>query len=257
MGHLASIADPSGSETYTYDKAGRLIKVAKVVGTTTYNTTYAYNTVGRLTQITYPSGRVVQYSYDNAGRLCAVATTTSDCSSYSNVFLTIPTLQYDASGRPLNWTYGNGVTASATYSSTSGTVSSLSHAKGAATLFGQSYYYQQDLANCTNGNALGSNGQIQCIADPVQPGRSSIYTYDQLGRLSRANTAGSTAFPAWGLSETYDRYGNRTAQTVTAGNSGFNVSLNVNATNNQITGLHIRCERQHNGLSLQCRHLDL
>jgi len=69
----------------------------------------------------------------------------------------------------------------------------------------------------------------------LQPGRSISYAYDQLGRLSTANTVGSTLYPAWGLSETYDRYGNRTAQTVTAG-SGFSSSLTINAINNQISG---------------------
>jgi len=41
--------------------------------------------------------------------------------------------------------------------------------------------------------------------------------YDPLLRLSTAVTTGSSGYPQWGLSWTYDRYGNRTAQNKTAG----------------------------------------
>jgi len=48
-------------------------------------------------------------------------------------------------------------------------------------------------------------------------------------------TTGSTGYPKWGLSFTYDRYGNRTAQTVTAGTAPSS-SLSIAAATNRITG---------------------
>jgi len=56
-----------------------------------------------------------------------------------------------------------------------------------------------------------------------------------LSRLSTAVTTGSTGYPKWGLSFTYDRYGNRTAQTVTAGTAPSS-SLSIAAATNRITG---------------------
>lgn len=47
-------------------------------------------------------------------------------------------------------------------------------------------------------------------------------------------TDGSTAYPQWGLQWTYDRYGNRTGQTVTARAAPSN-SLTVNPATNRIT----------------------
>jgi YD repeat-containing protein len=47
-----------------------------------------YDLAGNLTQTTYPSGMVVQQSYDSAGRLCQVAGTTSSCSSPTNPWAT-------------------------------------------------------------------------------------------------------------------------------------------------------------------------
>ncbi len=68
----------------------------------------------------------------------------------------------------------------------------------------------------------------------MDAGRSVKYTYDPLARLSSAATTGSAAYPQWGLSWTYDRYGNRTAQSVTAG-SGPSNAVNVSAATNRIT----------------------
>ena len=71
---------------------------------------------------------------------------------------------------------------------------------------------------------------ITSITDNVESGRSATYTgvypersrRDGLARLKTAGTTGSAAYPQRGLSWTYDRYGNRTAQTVTAGGPPLN-----------------------------------
>jgi RHS repeat-associated protein len=75
---------------------------------------------------------------------------------------------------------------------------------------------------------------IQCITDSVDSGRKETYAYDALARLTAAATAGSAGYPQWGLSWTYDRYGNRTAQIVTSGSAPSN-SVAVSPTTNQIT----------------------
>jgi RHS repeat-associated protein len=62
------------------------------------------------------------------------------------------------------------------------------------------------------------------------------YTYDELGRLKTPVTDGSAANPQWGLQWTYDRYGNRTNQQVTAG-SGYNVPLTLDPSTNHINGI--------------------
>jgi RHS repeat-associated protein len=65
--------------------------------------------------------------------------------------------------------------------------------------------------------------------------RNGTYiAYDSLNRLSTTVSQGSANYSQWGLSWTYDRYGNRTAQTVTAGTGPSN-SVTVSATTNQIT----------------------
>lgn len=71
------------------------------------------------------------------------------------------------------------------------------------------------------------------------------YAYDKLGRLFSANTAGSTQFPGWGIAETYDRYGNRTTQTVTAGGA-FGTTHSISPYTNQITDSGFRYDPSGN-----------
>ena len=124
--------------------------------------------------------------------------------------------------------YGNGVAATFGYSAERLQLATLKYSKGGADLLNLSYGYSQ---------GGGNNGQITSITDSTgtpEAGRSVSYTYDPLARLKTAGTTGSTAYPQWGLSWTYDRYGNRTAQNVTAGSAPMN-SLSISTANNRIT----------------------
>lgn len=73
----------------------------------------------------------------------------------------------------------------------------------------------------------------------TEPQTRTKYTYDSLYRLTQAVTPGSTNYPAWGLQWSYDKYGNRTAQSVYSGCSGNTCptsSLTISTSTNQITG---------------------
>ena len=183
-----TMTDSSGSESYTYNSLEQLTQLQKVTGGTTYSLSYAHNFANELTQITYPSGRVVLKSYDAVGRPCAVGTSGSTCSTgttYANGFT------YNAAQQPSAFNYGNGVAASFGYSPDRLQLTSLSYAKNGTTLFGLAYSYG------TPGN---NDGLISSITDSVQAGRSVSYTYDSLARLSTAMTTGSSNYTRWGLS---------------------------------------------------------
>ena len=222
-GRLITMTDGIGSENYTYNNMGETTQVQKVVNSSTYTTSYQYNEAVELTQITYPSGRIVLQSVDAIGRLCAVGASGSSCSGgtqYASGF------GYNVAQEVTGFNYGNGVAATFGYSPDRLQLTSLNYKKGATTLFGLNYSY---------GAAGSNNGQVTGITDTVDNGRSATYGYDPLGRLETAATTGSTAYPQWGLQWNYDRYGNRTAQSVTAGSAPSN-STAVAAATNQMTG---------------------
>ncbi len=207
-GRLITMTDGVGSENYAYNNLGQLTQLQKIIAGTTYTTSYAYNLAGEVTQITYPSNRVLQRSFDAIGRLCEIAPSTSGCSTAASPYGTA--FGYTSASQVTGFIYGNGVTSSYSYSTDRLQLSSLSyHNSGCTSLFLLNYGYAQ------NG---GNNGQITSVANPGQPGQSVNYTYDALSRLSSAASVGSSGYAQWGLSFTYDRYGNRTDESQTVGN---------------------------------------
>jgi RHS repeat-associated protein len=216
IGRMITMTDGLGSESYTYDILGQVTQLQKVVSGTTYPIAYAYNTTGTVTSLTYPSGRIVTSNYDSIGRLSSISTGGTN-------LVSSPT--YNPLNGRTGFTYGNGVSAAIGFSANRGQLTSATYTKSGQTLFGVTYGYAQ---------SAGNNGQIASVTDSVDSGRNASYTYDALGRLSTVGTTGSTNYPAWGLSFTYDRYGNRTNQTVTAGTGPAN-SVSVSSTTNRIT----------------------
>jgi YD repeat-containing protein len=231
-GRLLSMTDGSGSEGYSYDQFGRVTQLQKVIVGTTYTTSYQYNLAGELAQITYPSGRIVVQNYDAIGRLCAIGASGSTCTTGTNY---AAGYAYNPAGQVTGMNYGNGVALTVGYNLDNLLLQSLQYRKGGTTLFNLNYWYKTDATNCPSAPSA-ANGQIRCIKDLVDNGRSVIYGYDALYRLTSAASTGSTGFPAWGLSETYDRYGNRITQTVTAGTGVPASCLAVSATSNRVTG---------------------
>jgi hypothetical protein len=78
---------------------------------------------------------------------------------------------------------------------------------------------------------------ISGITDNVQ-GRTASYTYDDLNRLALATTSGSTAYPSWGLSWTYNRCGNNYQQSISSGCTAMSCptwSFTPVSTTNQIS----------------------
>src|SRR5579875_256399 len=234
LGNLTEMIDPSGSETYTYDNMGRKTQVQKMIGSNIYATRYQYNYAGEITEITYPSGRQVKPGYDTIGRLASLADTAAGANTtYASRF------SYDPAQHVTQFEYGNGIYGSFGFSPDRLQLTCLDYsttnrngacAHDSSTVFGLDYSYSQ------NG---GNNGQISGITDDVDNGRSVTYTYDSLSRLVAATTAGSANYPQWGLSWTYDQYGNRTGQSISAGCVAPMTcptnSVAVNALTNQIT----------------------
>jgi RHS repeat-associated protein len=225
-GRLQQILDGLGSETYTYDSLGRATQLQKVINGITYNIGYGYNLSGELTSLTYPSGHVVQQSFDAIGRLCEIAPQTAGCGTATSPYAT--GYAYNPAFEATGLNFGNGVNATFGFSADRLQMTSLSYVKGTQTLFGLNYFYKQDSTNCPTGAPV-NNGQIQCINDVVDSGRNAAYTYEALGRLSNASTKGSAGYPAWNLPFTYDRYGNRTSQGST--------TLIFNSATNQVSTL--------------------
>jgi|SRR6267378_1268771 len=116
--------------------------VSKVLFGKTFNTTYSYNIAGQVTSIKYPSNKIVRTGYDLTGRLCVVATTITDCNTFTRPYA--KNYQYNANTQETAFTYGNGVAASFLYSPDRMLLTSVSYLKGTNILFNLGYWYKMD-----------------------------------------------------------------------------------------------------------------
>jgi RHS repeat-associated protein len=226
---------PVNSHTFTYDKLGRILTDSQSIDQHTYLIQYAYNLIGEITSITYPSGRVVLQNYDAIGRVCAIGATGSNCTTGTR-YLNSPT--YNAAGETLSLTLGNGVQGAFTYNDHL-QLASLRYFKTSTEILNLSYDYTTGVP--------GNNGQIQKMHYFTTPGvedltKSENFTYDNLGRLSAAQTGvvNSTAgAKTWSLQWVYDRLGNRTGQSMVAGDPTLPVSVSnfaIDPATNRIVG---------------------
>jgi len=61
IGRLRRIADKSGTTSFKYDSRGNVVEETRVIAGVSYVTSYVYDPADRLTQMVYPSGRILNY----------------------------------------------------------------------------------------------------------------------------------------------------------------------------------------------------
>jgi RHS repeat-associated protein len=190
-GRLARMTDPSGSTSYKYERHGLLRREEKLVGTTPYVTSYTYDANANRASMTYPSGRLVNFTYDVADRPISEA-------SSSTTYVSSTGTAYQPFGPISNIGLGsNGMTWSMTFNQrylpTSLTTTNTNEAV--------SYTYATDNA-----------GNITAITDGTPAYSRTALGYDDLNRLTTATTNNPSL---WGNgNHVYDKMGNLTSMTL-------------------------------------------
>jgi YD repeat-containing protein len=176
-GLLLSVSVGSGySESYSYDSFKRVQSSTRTIGGRSYTTSYQFNTINQATRVTYPSGRVVNASYDGSARLASLA----DPGGPAN----ISNMAYDVNGNPTGWILGNGVHEGFSYDAnrlqptlhTAGTSGPYTNRMNLA------YNYQAGAGQMGAGSTAGNAGQLINISGNINGAtESASYTWDSLG----------------------------------------------------------------------------
>jgi RHS repeat-associated protein len=176
-GHLTTMDDPSGIIAFGYDARGRLVQKTSTINSINYPATYAYTPGGRVTSVTYPSGRVVTNTRNALGQISSVnATGIGDL---------VSNLSYRPFGGPLGLTNGFG-----------GTVNNVAGECDCLTISNPGQPRERTYGYDANRN-------LTSITGTNTPWYSQTFGYDQLNRLtSAAGRYGSITY-------TYDDVGNR------------------------------------------------
>jgi len=90
IGFRTSMTDSSGSASWIFDAEGRTTSQTKTIGSISKNIGMLYYLNGAVEQLTYPSGVVLQYTLDSAGRNTAVADATNGIQYVQNAAYNAP-----------------------------------------------------------------------------------------------------------------------------------------------------------------------
>lgn len=213
LGRLTEVATsatgalPATSQSYDYDLMGRVKDhkqtIAITSGTIEYPTRYTYGIAGQLVNQTYPSGRVVSYSYDDAARMKAAY------GSGGRVYTS--EMQYGANGGLASLTYGNGAVETLGYNNRL-QLSTINLTKDGAVLQRYDYKYGQVNADTGAVDESKNNGQIARIEGFIgaQKQWQQRFSYDTVGRLSSAGEyRGDNSQLSYRINYDYDPFGNR------------------------------------------------
>lgn len=185
-GRLTGISDPSGSTSFVHDLHGRVVSETRVIAGHTYVTGYSYDAAGRLTSVTYPSGRRLVYGFDAMGRIAQIDTIDADGLTQT----VVANVSYQPFGAAKSFTYGN-ATGSARTFDLDGRVASY-------TLGGVARSVSYDDASRIVAFRHANASQDQ------------TFLYDNLDRLVNwTATHGNRSF-------SYDTVGNRLSETIGA-----------------------------------------
>jgi RHS repeat-associated protein len=199
-GRLKQVTDPAQSVTFQYDSRGRIKQSAKTLDGTTYTTTSAYDGLGRLTSVNYPTNpiKTVTYTYDGP-QLKSVLEGATTYVTYAG---------WNALGQSATATFGNGVVTTSTYANTSNTacpqqtfrLCTLKTQKGVNPLY-QDLRYDYE-----------ANGNVWNIYDATVASSAGDqhFSYDDLDRLTLANGPYGVSGANASFTYTYNEIGNLT-----------------------------------------------
>ncbi len=187
--------DPPTSSTFAYDANNRITEYTDTFGK---KIKYGYDSLGRVTSLTYPDNKVLQQRFDALGRLTNQVDWASRQMKYA----------YDKANRLVSRAYPNGVTQTNAFDS-AGRISNLEYRTSSNTVqIALNYAYDR------NGNKTGvteqgtfdgpqptmhnetaaytASGRLQTKTDSSITSNDFTYAYDASGNMTNAVGAGQS-----------------------------------------------------------------
>ena len=240
IGRLAGLTDQAGSATYSYDAMGRVSSESRTINSITKNLSYIYNLDSSINTVTYPSGAIITYAPDSAGRAVSAIDTANNINYVTGA-------TYGPNNALTGFISGqrngfNGITNTTVYDVRLQPCRMTASSAGAVPTNCDSSFgnlldlrYKYDLW-------IGDNGNVTQIVNYRDQTRNQTFTYDSLNRLTSAQNAGTdctvtvlggkTKF--WGNSYSYDAWGNLLGKSPTHC-SAENLSVTA-SVKNQLQG---------------------
>jgi RHS repeat-associated protein len=215
-GHLTSMTDQAGNATYSYDILGRVAAETRTLtgannASVAKSLSYDYNLDGSLKALHYPSGAIITYTPDAAGRTVSAVDTANSIN-----YATGATYGPDSA---LTGFISGTVTNSFSYNKRLQPLT-MSASTPSQTVFSIGYDFHA--GNGTAGSGR-DNGNVYGIYNYRDRNRDQSFTYDPLNRVLSAQNAGTNCSATtvngkteyWGNSYSYDAWSNLLGKAIT------------------------------------------
>ena len=203
VGRRTGMIDQAGAEAWSYDLMGRIHQDQRTTNGISKNTVYLYDVAGLLGTVFYPAGHEVMYFYNTALQPTSVFDQTNG-TTY------VVSSTYSAAGAPSLVSMGSGAKSSSFYNSR------LQPCRVSVTTGSSVPSNCSDLGTIGNildlaygfGFGTGDNGNLLSVSNNRDSARTQSFAYDQLNRLSAAQTSSTSGTKCFGESFGYDPWGN-------------------------------------------------
>jgi RHS repeat-associated protein len=186
-GRIKKVTDESGVEERYYGRLGETLREEKTptgaktspVQNMKFTTQYVFYSFGRMTDMTYPDGEALHYTYDNGGLLKA-AWGMKNSTRYDYIM----TLLYDEFGQRTHIEYGNGTKTDYTYDDKTRRLATLNTGIKDGSMIQQLSYTYDLVGNVMNlHNGIGVPTNTALPAGPVDQN----FRYDDLYQLQHGD----------------------------------------------------------------------
>ncbi|MFA5073121.1 MAG: PKD domain-containing protein [Nitrospirota bacterium] len=189
-----SMTNGGASISYQYDAVNKMTVKNETIKGQAYNSQYSYDENDNMTDIYYPGGRHLQYTYNSNNQVTSLPGFVTAISYYtSGIPIGLPYKYTNANGHTTTFTYNN---RNLTTGMTAGPSSSV---------LNMAYSYD-------------AKGNTTAITNNLYPTESKTFAYDELNRLTGINNT-------W-ASYSYDASGNRLSKRFGSNSAGYTYSSN-------------------------------
>jgi YD repeat-containing protein len=217
VGHLTTIADESGSTRLQFDAFGHIIiktQISSGTGATAVSQAvqYVYGTGGatngKLINVVYPSGAVLGYGFDQAGRISSIVVTRAVGGNTAVSSALVSNITYSSFGQPNSWIWGNGTPYSRTFDLGGRLTQYPIGAVAGSSPTPNSLIRTVDYDPASRITAYIHSDASGNLNNMVAVAANQSFAFDNLNRITSYSPAGTD------LQYTYDASGNRTSLTV-------------------------------------------
>lgn len=217
-GRQISVGDSGGTVLFQYDALGRLVAATNAFGK---RVAYQYDRAGNRSRLTDPENVTIDYAYDSLNRV------TNITYAGSNV---VASYRYDALGRSTQIDYGNGIRGTLAYDWANLPTNLTYFATNSGSVLARQAHTYDNAGNRVNMQAAGGvypglhtysydrKYQLTSVSyPPAYPFSNSTYSYDPMGNRIAANEGGAVGYSV-----------NNLNQYTVVGGQAFNYSANGN-----------------------------